>query len=280
MEAPKTMLTCMHIHPVDSPYTADDIKKSKAIRLVATVSAGICLLMACVSAGGSGSYDYVTIADVSFASWEESMAVATTDGCARPQKVFFGLFRMAVETPCAHDTYGNEVTQAIHYDECQKATMVNDVSVPLIPKFAAEMCHDCKEATDDIETSFFFGVVMQVLVFPFSIMRMSESMNSSGSKIFVCVWLFVSALLFASVLSRFAEGCYKDIPDVGADREYGPAFMMLFWVIILDIFSIVLHAISQSNPLIPAGQAIPFSPLCCKKMWCTSAPVEEETTKV
>lgn len=49
-DAPKTMLTCMHVHPVDSPYTPDDIKKSKAIRLVSTAFAFLCLLMACVAA--------------------------------------------------------------------------------------------------------------------------------------------------------------------------------------------------------------------------------------
>jgi hypothetical protein len=274
MEAPATTITCMHTHPVDSPYSADDIRKSKAIRLVATFAAGFGFLMTAVAAGAAAQ-DFNTVKDLNYGMWEES-GVGTSEAS---QKVYFGLQKIAVETPMASDTVGNEVIQSIEYNDCQKPTVLKDgTTEPLIPGLTAEVCHDCSEATDDMEDGIWWGCVFQVLAVPFSIMRMSESMNSSGSKVFLCVWLIIGALGPIGSMMRFEDGCYDKLTEEAADMELGSSYMLLVWVVIFDVIAIILQFFSQSNPLIPATQAIPCSPLCLKKSCCKSAPPAETTS--
>jgi len=111
-------------------------------------------------------------------------------------------------------------------------------------------------------------------------MRMSESMNSSGSKIFLCVWLIVSVLLALGALYNFGESCYNNIPEVGADKSYGTAFQLIAWIIILDVFAIGFTYTAQVNPLIPAMQAVPLSPSCLTKTCTKSKSTGEQSTVV
>lgn len=97
------------------------------------------------------------------AEWEQSNAgVVNVTKVDKPQKVYFGLKRLAVETPGAADTYNNEIHQEIKYNDCQKPTMFADgTTKPLIADFTAEICHDCSDAVDDIEASVYFLTFFQ-----------------------------------------------------------------------------------------------------------------------
>jgi hypothetical protein len=259
----------MHKHMKDAEYGRDQIIRSKILRGIGTVLAGFALLFVAMGAA-AGDKEYDTIQNIYWARWQQP-GFDTADGPSSSQQLYFGNYKIAVETADAKNDLKNTVETTVEYDGCNRTYETKlGVTSPLI-KMKPMTCGLCDASMDDMEAPFIISIFIHLVGFPLNIMHMSESMNSQGNKIAIALWYFIGFVCALTQMVYFKD-CYDYIDDNEGDLKYGPAFVFCVITMALDLLLLPFVVFAQTAP-IPTMQSVPCTPLFWYNACCWNPPV-------